>query len=106
MVQLIMNYCSYCSKNFTDLLEHNDSKTHKENVLKSKTIKSTFQEYKNYIVKRSILTEDFKTILTFGKLELSVSDFKELEEYLLKRENRLRGEKYEKHRRVKIKTYY
>ena len=100
-----MNYCSYCSKNFTDLLEHNDSKTHKENVLKSKTIKSTFQEYKNYIVKRSIPTEEYNIILKLGKLELSDADFKELEKYLSTKRNRVGGEKYEKFRRNKIKAF-
>lgn len=102
----MMNFCSYCNTYFLeDSLNHLSSKIHKKNVLKSRTIKSSFQECKNYIEKRSISTEDLKTILTFGKVELSISDFKELEEYLLERENRLGGEKYEKHRRVKIKAF-
>ena len=100
-----MNYCSFCSKNFIDLLEHNDSKIHKDNVLKSRIIRSTFPDYKNYIKKRSIPTEEYKIILSLGKLELSDPDFKELEEYLSTRRNRSGGEKNEKYRRNKIKAF-
>jgi len=100
-----MKFCSYCEWFFSEKpLDHLSSKIHKENVLKSTSPKLTFQKYKNYMEKRSVSTEKYKSILTLGKLELPVSDFKELERYLLERENRLGGEKYEKHRRVKIKT--
>lgn len=100
-----MQSCSYCNRNFLEnILDHLSSEQHKKIVLKSKTIKSTFQEYRNYIEKRSMPTEEYKIILKLGKLELSNPDFKELEEYLSTMRNRLGGENNEKFRRIKIKA--
>ena len=45
-----MQFCSYCNSYFSEkILDHLPSEQHKKNVLKSRTIKSTFQNYKNYI---------------------------------------------------------
>jgi hypothetical protein len=101
-----MQFCTYCNSYFLeDPLDHLLSKTHKANVLKSKTVKSDFWEYRQRLDKRSISNEDCKTILKLGKLELSNSDFKKLEHYLSNSGKRLGGERYEKHRRIKIKAH-
>ena len=78
-----MQFCVYCNCYFLEKpLNHLSSKIQKENVLKSTPTKSTFRKYKNYMEKRSISTEDLNAIVTIGRLELSVSDFKELENSL------------------------
>lgn len=100
-------YCSYCNSYFLeDPLDHLSSKAHRLNVLESQTTKSTLKEYKNFFDKRSISEENYRTILSLGKQELSNSDFKSLEFYLSNRKNKLGGEKREKHRRVKVKAYH
>jgi len=101
-----MQFCTYCGINYYgNILDHLSSKTHKENVFKSQTIRATFQIYKTYIENRFIPEEECSVILKLGKLELSDSDFKKLEEYLSNRRNRLGGENNEKYRRSKIKAF-
>ena len=101
-----MNYCTYCNSYFPEnILDHIASKTHKENVIKSRKIISTFQEYKEYMEKRLIPEEEYEVILKLGKLEQSDSDSKKLEDYLSNRRNSLGGEKDEKYRRSEVKAF-